>query len=120
MGKEMSNPPTNQKHKSTVAYTVEQLVAVNPYNPDILPDLENYVNEQFHHRSLQTLHLNLHGSSTAAQPDESRISAALVYSQPTCFALSQSPYISASRALQFPAPRLSPSRHPLLLSRLRR
>jgi translation initiation factor 3 subunit K len=27
-------------------YTVEQLVAVNPYNPDILPDLENYVNEQ--------------------------------------------------------------------------
>lgn len=29
-----------------MAYTVEQLVAVNPYNPDILPDLENYVNEQ--------------------------------------------------------------------------
>ncbi|KAB1220259.1 Eukaryotic translation initiation factor 3 subunit K [Morella rubra] len=29
-----------------VQYTVEQLVAVNPYNPDILPDLENYVNEQ--------------------------------------------------------------------------
>ncbi|KAJ0987470.1 hypothetical protein J5N97_005826 [Dioscorea zingiberensis] len=27
-------------------YTVEQLVAVNPYNPDILSDLENYVNEQ--------------------------------------------------------------------------
>ncbi|XP_076913412.1 eukaryotic translation initiation factor 3 subunit K-like isoform X1 [Bidens hawaiensis] len=25
---------------------VEQLVAVNPYNPDILPDLQNYVNEQ--------------------------------------------------------------------------
>ncbi|GER49885.1 eukaryotic translation initiation factor 3subunit K [Striga asiatica] len=46
MGKEMSNPPANQKHQSTVAYTVEQLVAVNPYNPDILPDLENYVNEQ--------------------------------------------------------------------------
>ncbi|CAA0828639.1 sec34-like family protein [Striga hermonthica] len=76
MGKEMSNPPTNQKHQPTVAYTVEQLVAVNPYNPDILPDLENYINKQFHHRSLQTLHLNLHGSSTAAQPDECRISAA--------------------------------------------
>lgn len=29
-----------------VSYTVEQLIAVNPYNPDILPDLENYVNEQ--------------------------------------------------------------------------
>lgn len=29
-----------------VSYTVEQLVAVNPYNPDILSDLENYVNEQ--------------------------------------------------------------------------
>ncbi|XP_072972659.1 eukaryotic translation initiation factor 3 subunit K [Typha angustifolia] len=27
-------------------FTVEQLVAVNPYNPDILPDLENFVNEQ--------------------------------------------------------------------------
>lgn len=29
-----------------VQYTVEQLVAVNPYNPDILNDLENHVNEQ--------------------------------------------------------------------------
>jgi len=29
-----------------VSYTVEELVAVNPYNPDILSDLENYVNEQ--------------------------------------------------------------------------
>ncbi|KAJ4767706.1 Eukaryotic translation initiation factor 3 subunit K [Rhynchospora pubera] len=29
-----------------VSYTVEELVAVNPYNPDILADLENYVNEQ--------------------------------------------------------------------------
>ncbi|KAK4747010.1 hypothetical protein SAY87_026047 [Trapa incisa] len=28
------------------SYTVEQLVTFNPYNPDILPDLENYVNEQ--------------------------------------------------------------------------
>nr|GFC14215.1 eukaryotic translation initiation factor 3 subunit K [Tanacetum cinerariifolium] len=27
-------------------YTVEHLVSVNPYNPDILPDLQNYVNEQ--------------------------------------------------------------------------
>ncbi|KMZ70758.1 putative Eukaryotic translation initiation factor 3 subunit [Zostera marina] len=27
-------------------YTVEELVAVNPYNPDILPDLENYINDQ--------------------------------------------------------------------------
>lgn len=35
-----------QKHQSSVAEAVEQLVAVNPYNPDILPDLENYVNEQ--------------------------------------------------------------------------
>ncbi|VVA99869.1 unnamed protein product [Arabis nemorensis] len=26
--------------------TVEQLVAVNPFNSEILPDLENYVNEQ--------------------------------------------------------------------------
>lgn len=29
-----------------VSYTVEQLVAVNPYNPDILSDLESHVNEQ--------------------------------------------------------------------------
>lgn len=35
MGKEAQNQ-----------YTVEELVALNPYNPDILPDLENYVNEQ--------------------------------------------------------------------------
>ncbi|WOK93253.1 eukaryotic translation initiation factor 3 subunit K-like [Canna indica] len=40
MGREQ--PPQQQQ----VAYTVEQLVAVNPYNPDILTDLENYVNEQ--------------------------------------------------------------------------
>ncbi|KAG9457622.1 hypothetical protein H6P81_002130 [Aristolochia fimbriata] len=31
--------------KSEVSYT-EHLLAVNPYNPDILPDLENYVHEQ--------------------------------------------------------------------------
>ncbi|KAJ6839348.1 eukaryotic translation initiation factor 3 subunit K [Iris pallida] len=29
-----------------VSYTVEELVEVNPYNPDILSDLENHVNEQ--------------------------------------------------------------------------
>jgi hypothetical protein len=27
-------------------YTVEDLVALNPYNPDILNDLEKFVNEQ--------------------------------------------------------------------------
>ncbi|KAF3529294.1 hypothetical protein DY000_02036694 [Brassica cretica] len=32
--------------KEQSSYTVEQLVAVNPFNPEILPDLENYVNEQ--------------------------------------------------------------------------
>ncbi|KAL6507114.1 Eukaryotic translation initiation factor 3 subunit K [Orobanche hederae] len=46
MGRDMSNAAANQNQQSSVAYTVEQLVAVNPYNPDILPDLENYVNEQ--------------------------------------------------------------------------
>lgn len=34
------------QQQQQVPYTVEQLVAVNPYNPDILSDLENYVNEQ--------------------------------------------------------------------------
>lgn len=44
MGRERDTqkPPPQQQ----VSFTVEQLVAVNPYNPDILPDLENYVNEQ--------------------------------------------------------------------------
>lgn len=46
MGREMNNTAPNQKPQSEMSYTVEQLVAVNPYNPDILPDLENYVNEQ--------------------------------------------------------------------------
>ncbi|KAH0654454.1 hypothetical protein KY290_031488 [Solanum tuberosum] len=41
--------------KSQLAITVEQLIAVNPYNPDILPDLENYVNEQV---SSQTYNLD--------------------------------------------------------------
>lgn len=44
MGKEIQSP---QEQSS---YTVEQLVAVNPFNPEILPDLENYVNEQVHFR----------------------------------------------------------------------
>ncbi|KAM0018257.1 putative eukaryotic translation initiation factor 3 subunit K [Helianthus debilis subsp. tardiflorus] len=43
------------REQSQMSYTVEQLVAVNPYNPDILPDLENYVNEQV---SLQTYSLD--------------------------------------------------------------
>lgn len=43
MGIEIQKQPQPQQ---TTAHTVEQLVAVNPYNPDILPDLENYVNEQ--------------------------------------------------------------------------
>lgn len=34
------------QQQQQVSYTVEQLVAVNPYNPDILTDLENHVNEQ--------------------------------------------------------------------------
>ncbi|KAG6739524.1 hypothetical protein POTOM_057125 [Populus tomentosa] len=45
MGRERETPQKPQ-HQEVVSYTVEQLVAVNPYNPDILPDLENYVNEQ--------------------------------------------------------------------------
>lgn len=44
MGREREVPKKSEKE--VVSYTVEQLVAVNPYNPDILPDLENYVNEQ--------------------------------------------------------------------------
>ncbi|KAJ7957242.1 Eukaryotic translation initiation factor 3 subunit K [Quillaja saponaria] len=43
MGREREVTTQQQQQ---VAYTVEQLIAVNPYNPDILPDLENYVNEQ--------------------------------------------------------------------------
>ncbi|CAN0901202.1 Eukaryotic translation initiation factor 3 subunit K [Linum grandiflorum] len=43
MGRELESPKQQQQQ---ISYTVEQLVAVNPYNPDILPDLENYVNEQ--------------------------------------------------------------------------
>ncbi|PHU11674.1 Eukaryotic translation initiation factor 3 subunit K [Capsicum chinense] len=49
MGKEATN------EKSQLAHTVEQLIAVNPYNPDIRPDLENYVNEQV---SSQTYNLD--------------------------------------------------------------
>jgi translation initiation factor 3 subunit K len=36
-------------------YTVEDLVALNPYNPDILNDLEKFVNEQV---SSQTYNLD--------------------------------------------------------------
>ena len=38
-------------------YTVEDLVALNPYNPDILNDLEKFVNEQVNpsHRMLLLL-----------------------------------------------------------------
>ncbi|KAL2936489.1 Eukaryotic translation initiation factor 3 subunit K [Bienertia sinuspersici] len=46
MGKEIQKQPQPQQQQQTTSYTVEQLVALNPYNPDILPDLENYVNEQ--------------------------------------------------------------------------
>lgn len=46
MGKEMESP------KEQSSYTVEQLVAVNPFNPEILPDLENYVNEQVNRLSI--------------------------------------------------------------------
>jgi translation initiation factor 3 subunit K len=45
MGREAPKPQQQQQGQGT-AYTVEQLVALNPYNPDILPDLENYVNDQ--------------------------------------------------------------------------
>ncbi|KAI4377822.1 hypothetical protein MLD38_015396 [Melastoma candidum] len=47
MGREAEPPPPQQLEENTV----EQLVAVNPYNPDILPDLENYVNEQVSSRT---------------------------------------------------------------------
>jgi translation initiation factor 3 subunit K len=55
MGREAPKP--QQQQGQGTAYTVEQLVALNPYNPDILPDLENYVNDQvsltqFHFSSL--------------------------------------------------------------------
>ncbi|KAL5704611.1 hypothetical protein ACHQM5_023012 [Ranunculus cassubicifolius] len=33
-----------QKQQQPI-YTVEELISLNPYNPEILPDLENYVNE---------------------------------------------------------------------------
>lgn len=47
MGREVpQQTPQQQQQQQQVSFTVEQLVAVNPYNPDILPDLENYVNEQ--------------------------------------------------------------------------
>ncbi|KAK4483713.1 hypothetical protein RD792_010915 [Penstemon davidsonii] len=56
MGREINNTMASQKQQaSATSYTVEQLISVNPYNPDILPDLENYVNEQV---SSETYSLN--------------------------------------------------------------
>ncbi|ERN00659.1 hypothetical protein AMTRI_Chr13g84070 [Amborella trichopoda] len=49
MGRERETP------RQQVPYTVEQLIAVNPYNPDILPDLEAYIHEQV---SSQTYNLD--------------------------------------------------------------
>nr|GEY58265.1 eukaryotic translation initiation factor 3 subunit K [Tanacetum cinerariifolium] len=37
---------TGVEESKNMSYTVEHLVSVNPYNPDILPNLQNYVNEQ--------------------------------------------------------------------------
>jgi len=45
MGREAA-AAVQQQGQGGTAYTVEQLVAFNRYNPDILPDLENYVNDQ--------------------------------------------------------------------------
>ncbi|XP_051150706.1 eukaryotic translation initiation factor 3 subunit K [Andrographis paniculata] len=58
MGREQIENAANQNQQSTMSYTVENLVAVNPYNPDILPDLENYVNEQVSSRTY-SLNANL-------------------------------------------------------------
>ncbi|CAN6470007.1 unnamed protein product [Victoria cruziana] len=49
MGREMV------RQQQQPSYTVEQLIAVNPYNPEILPDLESYVHEQV---SSQTYNLD--------------------------------------------------------------
>ncbi|KAL5572292.1 hypothetical protein UlMin_021889 [Ulmus minor] len=39
-------PVPNQGQQQQDVHVVEQLLAVNPYNPEILSELENYVNEQ--------------------------------------------------------------------------
>lgn len=39
-------PAAMATEQATENYTVEDLVALNPYNPDILNDLEKFVNEQ--------------------------------------------------------------------------
>lgn len=44
MGREVQKQPQSAQQEES--YTVEQLISLNPYNPDILPDLESYVNEQ--------------------------------------------------------------------------
>ncbi|XP_062091217.1 eukaryotic translation initiation factor 3 subunit K [Humulus lupulus] len=47
MGRERDVAPVpKQAPQQQVAQMVEQLLAVNPYNPEILSELENYVNEQ--------------------------------------------------------------------------
>ncbi|KAK4266052.1 hypothetical protein QN277_027025 [Acacia crassicarpa] len=42
----MGGPKQQQQQQQQQVGYAEQLVAVNRYNPDILPDLENHVNEQ--------------------------------------------------------------------------
>ncbi|GAB2224995.1 hypothetical protein Droror1_Dr00005777 [Drosera rotundifolia] len=45
MGRELAeNPPPAAT--APESYTVQQLVAINPYNPELLPELEKLVNEQ--------------------------------------------------------------------------
>ncbi|KAH0658494.1 hypothetical protein KY289_027242 [Solanum tuberosum] len=62
----LENGSNGGAEKSQLAITVEQLIAVNPYNPDILPDLENYVNEQASFVSNIQLLLRLQGSADEA------------------------------------------------------
>ncbi|XWS70128.1 hypothetical protein CRYUN_Cryun03dG0022600 [Craigia yunnanensis] len=59
MGRERETPKRQQ-----VSYAVEQLVAVNPYNPDILPDLENYVSSQTYSLDANLCLLRKHTVST--------------------------------------------------------
>ncbi|MCO5607200.1 hypothetical protein L7F22_061393 [Adiantum nelumboides] len=42
----MQRVAATPEREVTPQYTMEQIVAVNPYNPDILPDLEAHVQEQ--------------------------------------------------------------------------
>ncbi|OAY66695.1 Eukaryotic translation initiation factor 3 subunit K [Ananas comosus] len=43
----MGREPQQQQQQQQGSFSVEELVNVNPYNPDLLTDLENFVNEQF-------------------------------------------------------------------------